>query len=713
MKAAASLVRASLFVVPYLLAAPAFAQSASVEEVVVTAQKRSERLQNVPISINALTDDAIRKSNITSLDSVQRYAPGLTMSTVGSGFVSYTYLRGAGTNQIDAGSDPSVAFFIDEVYIAGTPGLQFDLFDAERIEVLKGPQGTLFGRNAAAGAISITTKKPMPTFGAELYGEVGDYDAFTMRGNVTGPLTKDGSLLGRVSIGYRRRGAFTENLAGGSDPGDIDSIGGRAQLEYVFNDGSFLVTAEHIRARNGMTNQFLASATKTGLVAASVVPTLPAGEDFYKHFYNVVGFENQDLSAVTGRLELGTRLGRLTSITAYRDNEFDRVQDQDGTIAASYKLSTASRDKSFSQEVRLADDPGRLHWVAGLYFFRGSTVRSDQIDAGPSFPTVVAQNRTAIDSGRITTDSYAAFAQATYDLTERLGLTLGGRYTIDRKHDERSVQGLLAPIFFVNPHARWSSFDPAATISYKINPSLMTYLSYRQGYKSGGFQTLLPSTAAIAATPFEPEKVRSYEAGVKSEWFDRKLQVNVALFRADISNQQILRIGAVAVQTIDNAGATRTDGADVSIAVVPVAGLRFDANMTFQRARFRTYQNGALSYAGNHQLRSPDFMGSYGAEYGMNVANGTLTLRGEYTYRSTEYYDAANTVGTGLYQPGYGLVNARLSWMPASGAWEVAAFAKNLGDEKYLRNIAVSGTTGLAVPGDPLTFGVSFRATFN
>lgn len=684
----------------------------TVEELIVTAQKRSENLQDVPISITAISGDTLAKSGVTNLDNLQRLAPGLTISSVGSGFVSYTYLRGGGTNQIDAGSDPSVAYFIDEVYIGGTAGLQFDLFDIDRVEVLKGPQGTLFGRNAAAGAISIATKRPSETFAGNLNAEVGNYNAVTLRGGITGPISDN--LLYRLSVGVKRRDGFTDNLAGTGEVGDIKSYGARGQLEWVFEDGSFLLTTEALRGRNGMTNQFLATTNKTGLVSAAAIAALPPGESFYKHYYNVVGYEDQDLGAVTGRLELATPLGDLTSITAYRQNLFARLQDQDGTIAASFQLQSKERNRTFSQEIRLANEVGEnFRWIAGLYYFHGDSRQRFDVTTGPAFPVPVAQNAVRFDASEIVTKSYALFGQATYDFTPELSLTVGGRYTNDRKENQRTVKG-LGPAFSVSPEAKWDSFDPAVTLDYAITPDIMAYASYRRGFKSGGFQTLLPATAAIAGAPFLPEQVTSYEIGLKTAWFERRLIANAALYRSDITDQQILRITGPALQTIDNAGETRTDGLDLSINARPIPELRLGADMTFQTARFDVYDNaGAASFKGNSQLRSPDFMGAFSAEYDIELGDqGKLTLRGEYLVRSRTFFDAANTRVDGTYQPGYGLVNVRATYAPGEGDWQVSVWGKNLGDEEYFRNLTPSGATSLGVPGDPLTFGVTLDVNF-
>ncbi|MBL8644948.1 MAG: TonB-dependent receptor [Rhodospirillaceae bacterium] len=686
-----------------------------VEEIIVTAQKRAESLQDVPISIVAVSAAALEKSGVTTLDALQRLAPGLTISAVGSGFVSYTYIRGGGTNQIDTGSDPSVAYFVDEVYVGGTAGLQFDLFDIERVEVLKGPQGTLFGRNAAVGAISVTTKRPSPDFGATADIQGGKYGDFALRGSATGPLSGNDNLSYRLSAGYKRRDAYTDNLAGTGDPGDVDSLGGRAQLQYEDDGLTVLLSADGLRARNGMTNQFISTANKSGLVSAAVIPTLPTNESFYRHYYNAVGHEDQDAASLTGRIEAETAIGTFTSISAYRRNTFDRVQDQDATLAPSFLLTSKEKDKTFSQEFRLAGEGEAYRWLTGLYYYHGRVDQNFLVNAGPAFPTAVVQNTFATDVGRITANSYAAFAQFTYDFTDDLALTLGGRYTKDKKRNVRSVKGFLAPApFTVTPRDTWESFDPAVTLTFDISPDVMAYASYRQGYKSGGFQALLVATPALASTPFSPEKVDSYEVGFKSSALDRRFTLDSALFWTDITNQQILRITGTAVQTIDNAGATRTKGVDLSMALMPAPELRLDASMTYQEARFRVYQNGTVSYAGNAQLRSPDFTGAFSAEYTVALANqAELIWRAEYTRQSRVYFDAANTQVVGIFQPGFGLLNGRITYQPQNADWSVSAWAKNLGGTTYYRNVAPSGLTGLAVPGDPFTFGLSARVSLD
>jgi iron complex outermembrane receptor protein len=683
--------------------------STAIEEVIVTAQKRAENLQDVPISIAAVPATALDRGGVQTIDGLQRLAPGLNISAIGSGFVSYTYIRGAGTNVIDSGSDPSVAYFMDEVYLSGTAGLQSDLLDVERIEVLKGPQGTLFGRNAAAGAISIISKRPESEFNAYVSGDAGNYDFFAIRGGVTGPLTEDGAWRFRLAGAHRERGAYTTNPAG-RDPGDIDNYTARGQVEYQGEKLMVRLSGDVFTSDNGMTNHFLSTTAVTGFLSPEAGARLPTDQSFFRRYYDVDGFEKQDTQSLTARIEYELPFATLTSITGWRDNQFKRLQDQDGSLADGYALGTDQNDITISQEVRLSGDNGPFRWIAGLYFYHGMTDRRDTIDSGPDFAVPALRSSLGTYGQNIDTKSYALFGQATYDLTDQFAITLGGRYTKDKKVSDQATDP-FGPVgaYFVKLTPEWDSFDPALTLEYKATDDIMVYASARQGFKSGGFQSL-PGSLALASTVYDPERVRAYELGAKSQWWEGRLTANVALFRADIDDQQILRIPSAGLTIIDNAGKTRTKGVDVALTARPVSALRVDFNATFQHARFREYLSNGVSFAGKHQLRSPDRQISIVAEYTVPVGEvGDILLHGEYAYQSKVFFDAANTSSMNAYQPGYGLVGGRIIFRPAKGDWDFAVWGKNLGDKRYFRNVAISGPSGLGTPGDPLTYGVSIN----
>jgi iron complex outermembrane receptor protein len=251
------------------------------------------------------------------------------------------------------------------------------------------------------------------------------------------------------------------------------------------------------------------------------------------------------------------------------------------------------------------------------------------------------------------------------------------------------------------------------SLNYKITPDVMAYVSYRHGYKSGGFQSIFPPTPAVAATAFEPEKVKSYEVGLKSEWFDRRFLANVAVFLSDISNQQISRNVSPTEVLIDNAGATRDYGVDLTLSAKPIPELTLTAAMTVQHARFQNYVDNGISYAGNSQLRSPDFSTNFAAEYAVPLGNGSqVVLHGDYSYESKQFFDDANSMEPGLFQPGYGIANARAEFIPRVGNWSFALWGRNLGNTEYYQNIGIAFPTGIAVPGEPRTYGVSLNYKF-
>jgi len=700
---------ASLSVLLAAGAASAQDSATNLDEVIVTAQKRAENLQDVPISISAVSSASIEKAGITTLDGIQRLTPGMNMSAIGSGFVSYTYIRGAGTNVIDSGADPSVAFFVDEVYLAGTAGLQADLLDVERVEVLKGPQGTLFGRNAAAGAVSIITKRAEETFNAYVSADVGNYDLYAVRGGITGPLSADGAWRYRLSGAHREHGAYTNNPAG-RDPGSIDNYSARGSLEYVGDKLNFRLTGDYFTSDNGMTNHYLSTVNVAGFLNPAVAPLLPQDQDMFRRYYNTNGFEKQDTYSIAARFEYDLGFATLTSISGYRDNHFKRLQDQDGSLAFGYALGTDQEDVTFSQELRLANDGERFHWIAGLYYYHGMTDRRDTIIVGQDFAVPTARGTIGSYGQNINTRSYAVFGQATYDFTDQLSLTVGGRYTKDKKTSDQATDpfGPVGP-YFVTLKPSWDSFDPAITVQYKATDEINLYASAKQGYKSGGFQSL-PGTLQLASTIYNPEKVKAYELGAKTQWLGGRLTANIAAFHADIKNQQILRIPSAGLTIIDNAGATKTDGVDLSLGARVTPRFRLDVNATIQKARFDRYVSNGVSFKGNAQLRSPDLMTSAVAEYTLPLGqSGSLLFRGEYSYQSKVFFDAANTSSINAYQPGYGIVNARVIFTPTAGDWDASLFVKNWTDKRYFRNVAISGPSGLGTPGDPLTFGMTLN----
>jgi iron complex outermembrane receptor protein len=701
---------------------PAEVAEDAVGEIIVTAQKRSESVQQVPIAITAVGGDTLLRAGISGTDAIQKVAPGLNIATVGSGFVSYIYIRGGGTNQLDIGADPSVAYYVDEIYIGGTAGLQFDLFDIDHVEVLKGPQGTLFGRNAASGAISIVTKRPASVLEGYASLEAGNYGHVVARSGITGPLAGD-SLFYRVAVGSKHHDAYVKDLNGVEDPGHLSSLSGRAQIEWRGIGARLLITGEGFRSRNGQTGQFFSTALKTSVLTPAASAAFPSpGEDFYHHYYRP-GFENQDLWSLSGRLEADVSFGEFTAITAYRNNHFSRSQDYTPGADA-LRLDTDERARTFSQEVRIVSHADqRLRWLAGLYFYHASqSMIYDQI-AGATFVVPPVRNTVRRDDARLVTDSYAAFGQVSYDVLDNLTLIAGLRYMLDKKRSTRTLSTMPATAtsnFQVDRRDEWHAFTPALTVQYHATPEVMIYASYRRGFKSGGYQPAPVASRALGDTPFNPEHVDSYEVGLKSSFFGRRLTLNIDAFLSKIRDQQILQTvpdGTGVINVVSNAGSTTAKGVELSVKARPVAGFNVSADITYQQAQFDRYStlvnSAPTDYSGNTQLRSPDVAAAIGADYDIDLEDaGKLTLGGQYSYRSKIFYTVANLTVPGLYQSGYGLADAHAIYEPNGGNWNLKAWVRNIGNTHYFRNIVVIGATGIAQPGDPTTFGGTFVIRF-
>jgi len=690
-----------------------------LDTVIVTAQKVEESAQDVPISIDVIDSNTLEKTRVTTLRDLLELSSGLSISTTGNGFATFTYIRGAGSSVFSDDSDPSVAYFVDEVYVAGQSGLQPDLLDVERIEVLKGPQGTLFGRNASAGAISIIQKRPSETFEAWAAADIGSSELFAARGGFSGPLTSDGAWRYRVAGSHRQRNGFADTPFD-RDPGAIETFAGRAALEYDGENLNALFTGDFFTSDNAQTHLFLSSLffdpSLCSIIEVTACATLPVrGEDFFGTFTpNLEGFQTQDTYSLTSRIEWTLPFATLTSITGYRNSEFNRVQDQDTTEFDSFVFNNFVTNKSFSQELRLSSVGERFRWVAGLYYFDSNAIRNDRFDVGPVFPVPFLRGMSPDWNQDIDVTSYAVFGQATYEATDKLSLTVGGRYTRDEKTSNRRDRPFGFPVYYtLSLSPEFEAFDPMAAIDYKASENVLLYASFRQGFKSGGFQSL-PSSLAVAQVVFDPEKVKSYELGIKSQWLDNRLLVNAALFSVDITNQQLLRIPDFTATLTDNAGQSESNGIDITISALVSDRLRFDWNSTFQKARFVDYVSGVDDFSGNNQLRSPDVTTSLVGEYTHPIRGaGDLVFRGEHSYRSDIFFDPLNTTRAGSFQPSYSLVNARITFVPDNGNWDFSLWGKNLTDEQYFGSIALNGLDGLGAPADPLTFGASLNWNWN
>jgi iron complex outermembrane recepter protein len=711
-----------------------------LEEIVVTAQKREQRLQDVPFSVSALSAEQIAASGITRLDDVARYTPGLFFETIGIGRPQ-AFIRGIGSAAFDAGSDPSVALFVDEIYIARFTGVTFDLFDLERIEVLKGPQGTLFGRNAAGGALHIVTRKPSEEFSAQFAADIGNYDSVLLRGGISGPLSRD-SLLYRLSFATKESEGYIRNTATGERHQDDGSHGLRGQLAYTGSDGfDAIFTLEYGRDDIGM----LAEQNVTDNVLFRPPGDL-AGQSHdlsLDQQYNTDGFQERTSTMLAAHLNWETTPGTLTSISAYRNNEFEELHDLDSTLFDTLDRYALEDGETFSQEFRLASSAdAAFNWVAGLYYLHESTFRDEQWTIGSDTAFALFMNGgqrfNLQDVMDVTTDSYAAFGQGTYALTPAWNLTVGGRYSRDEKSADRLLNNngigaqctpatpcgpfpvnVLLPASFTTSFGRsWNSFDPQVTVDYRAADDVMLYATYREGFKSGGFQPSIPANAERASFIFGPEDVRSYEIGLKSELADRRLRLNAALFHNRYEDLQFVTgtgvgAGGAPIVVTDNAAHATSQGVEIELLLRSSENLQLSAGYSYVDATIDEYVDDAGNdQSGKQVIRTPKHQASTVGEYTVALGGDSrLVLRGEWSYRSRVYFDPGNTLETS--QEGFSQFSARIAY-ETGGAWSFALWGRNLGDELYCQNtITLSASTvGVCHTGPPRTYGLSFQYSY-
>jgi len=743
-------------------ASPNGEEQGGLEEIVVTAERRSERLQDVPLAITAQSGAELQRSGVQTTNDLQFSTPSLVVTT--NGAFGQPFLRGVGTDILGVGTDSSVAINIDGVYIARATSAIQDFYDVERVEVVKGPQGILYGRNATGGAINILTKQPSEEFGGFFALTYGNYDKVRTEGALNVPLGEGAAT--RFSFFRSTRDGFTKNVLDPNRSRQVDdenTYGGRLQLllqpgsrwkitlaaDYFEQDDSAFLAGRPTPRRdylaagiplndffvNPATGAMSPTAQPGFLRRAGAISRTPA-ESFGGILFDNVRRSNQDIDVFNAVRDYGFRATvayegdsvTVRSITAYRVNDYLAVQDFDNTNAQYFYDREGSKSKVFTQELQLASaNDGPFEWILGGYYLRekGSSFFDYFIGAA-----VVGAPGDYVQLGgpaaRLTTDALAAFGQLTYELATDLSATAGLRYSYEKKHDFRLVDPLTPTAPACDPRPvpaaekrcseSWSTLTPKFGLEYRFAPNRLLYASATRGFKSGGFNS------NGGGEVFNPEYIWSYEAGLKADWFNRTLRTNAAVFYYDYKNLQVrLRdpvLGATGV--VSNAAKARVFGAEVDIQLAPVEGLTLDFSAAYLNAEFRDYRTAnadddatvALNLAGNRLPRAPEWTLSSGFNYVAPVASGDVTVSGEWRYSSRIFFDVFNQPF--VEQPGFNLFNARVQYNNEEHDFYVGLFARNITNKTYRTSIIrADGVIGtLNFFGAPRTYGIQIGKNF-
>lgn len=724
-------------------ASDARADQDRVEDIVVTAQRRESRLQETPISISAFSQRALEQRGINNLQNLTNFAPNVEISTTkrpaGGGTSIAAFIRGVGTGDYQIPTDPAIGLYVDGVYIARTTGGLLSIADIERVEVLKGPQGTLFGRNTLGGAISVITTQPRLNGPAEGKIELrfGDYGRADAVASINGALIpdvlgakfsistlnfdgwqynplnrerygKEGRIVGRGSLLFQASPTFDMQLTGDYTRQRQNSINGQllrvettATAPRRFNEFAAPVLAPGLGlpANSGLGPQWISGSPRI------TYETAPNNDDS-----DIWGL------SLVGRLDLGG--ARLKSTTAYRNLDATIQVAGDGTPFPTNQALSFLSSKQFSQEFELGGQlfGDRVDYILGAYYFHEDAT-ADRF--GKNFEGVYAVTgllsdaRSQNESYTMTAESIAGFGQFTVDLGAGLELLAGARINRDfKRYSAQLVRAETNTITVPRTFAEesWTSFTPRLGINYKASDDLFLFASYARGFKSGGFGTPFPGGSGIPS--YGPEELTTYEAGIKSGLFDNKLTLNFAAFYSDYQGVQITTlIQPNSFRTIQNGGDAEIYGFDFDLDAAPLPGLRVNASLGYNHARFTSVTPEAVAASATNGLAHrpgtplpyiPDWSASIGAQYSAEIDGfGTLTPRLDYTFKSKAVLTLADPSTT---QFDYALLNAKLTFVPASNPdIEVSLNMNNVTNRTYyyFRIYAASAGNESAAAGDP------------
>jgi iron complex outermembrane recepter protein len=701
------------------MAAPALsAAETTLEEVVVTATRRATSIQDVPIAISALTADALTQAGVNRVDDLASAVPNTFINTGGGLRTTSVTVRGISSNPNNPGVDPSVGVFVDGVYMSRPTTLNASLYDLERIEVVRGPQGALYGKNTIAGALNFISKLPTEEFTGEARLSYGNHADTSVFGVLSGALGSD-RVLGRISGSFQQRDGLTKNLATGTQLDDIDSQSARATLLWKPMDTiDVIVRGDTSRDR---TNAGSSEIYRNG--AFEVTPLADASPWDRRVSNDRDTVQNRDTDGASLQIDVDAMDGVLTSISAYRQFDWHNVADNDFTVLNMLSSGIDENQSEWSQELRfVSGSDGPLQYVAGAFYSNQSLDTASVATVGPDlgiYPTEVQ----GVINADLTTESFAAYGQVAYDFAERWNATLALRYSNESKDVEHQQTGDPFQILLQDqPLQRLSRSDselsPSASLTYEFSDVARAYASYGRGFKAGGYNVF--SISMTDPAEYEPEVVDSYELGFKAMLADERVRLNAALFYMDYQDLQVNQLvleNGVPQFTTSNAASATSQGIEVELTAKVTDTLEGSLNYGYADATYDDFRNANLAgddYSGNRLPEAAKHTVSAALDYHRLLGAALqFTARADVTYRSAAYFEPANV--TDYEQGGYALLGARVGLASANGHWGVTAWGRNLADEDY---VAFRGD-GVIVPGQaiqtlglPRTYGIELNVGF-
>jgi iron complex outermembrane recepter protein len=741
-----------------LLPAAAFGQeerSGGLQEVIVTAQKREQSLQDVSLAVSAIDSSSLTENFVLSLEDVQHIAPSMSFGN-SLGFAKI-FIRGIGLNEQTTGIDPSVALHVDGAVINQPVGHFTSVFDLDRVEILRGPQGTLYGRNATGGSVNLITAKPTDEFDGYARATIGNYDLFVAEAALSGPLTQ--RIKGRIAMRSNNRNGYGINEATGTDVDDADTVAARAHLQFDLTDDLELLLSGEIFDESDR-----ALGLKYKRETFTDWSTLPPPRDAQTRPLGLGGFPvrtrnfasefdpSSDIETWGTTATVTWRLNEqftLVNIGNYREVDSTFIQDLDMSAVVNGVATTGQAPSiqtrfisshQASDELQLNYAGERLNGLFALFYFKEGLIGDNRSGQTPGVRSEPIQRVVLVGEGEA--ESFAAFTHLTYDVNDTLALKLGARHTHEKRSINNSgniqliIAGMLANTL-VQSLQDEESFDELTMlggVEWRPREDALVYYTYSEGFKSG-VGLLGQFETGIA----EPETVQSHEVGVKSQWLNGRVTANAAVFHYNLQNLQLGRTlpdpARGFINRFENAAGLEGDGVETELSWLPTDRLRFRGAVDYLDARFTRFDtinqfNSDLtipppmapllpvpipttSYAGNRPRNSPEWAYSLSGEYDAPLASDArLTFAVDLSYKSEQFFSEFNdpVEGTGDYT----LLDARISYAAANDRWTAAVWAKNLTDELVESGsfaVSLSRTIGRTyLP--PRTYGVTFDYRF-
>ena len=721
-------------------------EAATVEDIIVTARRTEESAQRTPLALTAFSGETLSRIGAQQVTDIQGAVPNLNLvQGRGSSNATNIYIRGVGQPDALQTFDPAVGVYVDDVYFSRIRGTQFDLLDLERVEVLRGPQGTLYGKNTIGGALKLVSRRPGQDFRARGSVAYGDYDQIDVQGAVSGPIS-DTLALGLSAL-HSERGGYVTDPVTGAEYNDKNSNAVRAALAW--DPASNLridLTADYSKDDAGMT---VGQATNDLTYLGSPVVVYPVAQPLAEYDFKTrttPGLPNEtrlETWGVSARIDwsLSDSLA-LKSITSYRELRTDDYIDFDATELEIADALVAVDQKQVSQELQLTYQSGPITAVGGLYYLK-EDVSSHQESydddlLGPSFLNT-GFLRTIDDT--LETTSKAAYANISYAVTDALRLSAGVRYTEEEKDYWRttSVFYSLLPAFnstyaFAPPLGEYDDTSIMLSADYQLNDDAMIYARYAQGFKSGGFNGR--ANSAADSTEYLPETADTFEVGAKTTYWDNRFRLNAAAFltKYDDFQARVSGIDTIPGQPVPspvlsvlNAGSLDILGFELEGVLVPVQGLTLDAQVGFLDADYKEFDDARFTaFGGTRSFQDPAFSPKwtlrFGGQYEYVLDGGSsVTVGGAAKFRSKmalavdNTFENTDTEIPGMYQDDYWLYDARVVWADASDRYTVGLYGQNLSDEVYktdAQEFSSIGNIRTAYYGAPRTWMVKLTAKY-